>query len=58
MLDNISSFNETLHIDLCGTKHKLTDEMFAYLCRKQLSHIHKQRIEGLMSNGILDHLDF
>ena len=58
LLDTIASFNETLHVELCGTKRKLTNENSALLWHKRLGHISKQRIVRLMSDGILDSLNF
>lgn len=58
MLDTIASFNETLHVATHGLKRKLTDENSASLWHKRLGHISKQRIERLVSDGILSSLDF
>ena len=58
LLDTIASFNESLHINTIGVKRKLTVENSTSLWHKQLGHISKMRIERLMSNGILDPLDF
>ena len=57
MLDTNASFNESLHINKCGIKHKLTDENSAMLWHKHLGHISKQRIERLVLDRILDSLD-
>ena len=56
--DTIASFNESLHVNTIGVKRKLTGENSASLWYKRLCHISKRRIERLMSNGILDPLDF
>ena len=53
MLDTIASFNETLHVELCGTKRKLTNENSPLLWHKRLGHISKKRIVRLMSDGFL-----
>ena len=58
LLNTIASFNESLHISTRGVKHKLTNENFASLWHKRLGHISKQRIERLVSDGILDPHDF
>ena len=41
-----------------GVKRKLTDENNSSLWHKRLGHISKRRIERLVSDGILDSLDF
>jgi len=51
-------FNETLHVDNYGTKRKLINENSSVLWHKRLGHISKERIERLVSSGILDPLDF
>ena len=51
------SFNESLHINNCGTKCKLTEENSTMLWHKRLGHISKQRIERLVLDEILDSLD-
>ena len=58
MLDTVASFNETLHVNSRGMKRKLTNENSASLWHKRLGHISKSRIERLVSDGILDSLDF
>ena len=58
MLDIIVSYYETLHVSSCGTKRKLTNENSTTLWHKRLGHKSKNRIERLVSNGILDSLDF
>ena len=57
-LDIIASYHETLHVSSHGTKRKLTNENFATLWHKRLGHISKNRIERLVSNRILNSLDF
>ena len=58
MLGIVNSTYETFHVSLRGIKWKLTNENSGSLWHKHLGHISKQRIEKLMSNGILDSLDF
>ena len=58
LLDIIASFNESLHVSTVGIKRKLTSENSASLWHKRLGHISKRRIERLVSDGILDPLDF
>ena len=55
---NVSHINESLHVSNCGTKHKLTDENSFMLWHKHLGHISKQMIQRLVSEGILDSLNF
>ena len=52
LLDNIASFNESLHVSTVDIKHKLTSENSASLWHKRLGHISKRRIERLVSDGI------
>ena len=47
-----------LHVSTVGIKRKLTSENSASLWHKRLGHISKRRIERLVSDGILDPLDF
>ena len=56
LFDTIASYNATLHSTSRGTKRKLSENS-ALLWYKRLGHIFKQRIEWLMSNGILSSLD-
>ena len=58
LLNTVASFNETLHVNSRGMKRKLTNENSASLWHKRLGHISKSRIERLVSDGILDSLDF
>jgi len=58
LLDTIASFNETLHVDSRGKKCKLNKENSERLWHKRLGHISKSRIERLVTEGILDSLDF
>ncbi|KAL8140605.1 hypothetical protein V2J09_006626 [Rumex salicifolius] len=56
MLEIIASHNKILHVNSNGTKRKL-NENSASLWHKRLGHISKQRIQRLVSDGILDSLD-
>lgn len=58
LLETIASYNATLHVESRGTKRKLTKENSASLWHKRLGHISKSRVERLVSDGILDSLDF
>ena len=50
--------NETLHSSNYGIKRKLMNENSSMLWHKRLGHISNQRIQRLVSEGILDPLDF
>ncbi|KAL4320124.1 hypothetical protein GQ457_18G006850 [Hibiscus cannabinus] len=52
--DKVASYNETLHVESCGTKHKLNKENSASLWHKRLGHISKGRIDRLVSNDVLE----
>jgi len=56
MLDIERSSNEILQIESRGTKHKFINNS-ATLWHKRLGHISKQRIQRLVSEGILEPLD-
>ena len=58
LIDTIVSFNESLHLSTRGVKRKLTNENSAALWHKRLGHISKRRMERLVSNEILDPLNF
>ena len=58
MLDNVASYHESLQLSTQGVKRKFTDANSSSLWHKRLGHISKRRIERLVSNGILDSLDF
>ena len=58
MLDKVASYHETLQLSTQGVKRKLTNENSSSLWHKRLGHISKRRMERLVSNGILDSLDF
>ncbi|KAK9690503.1 hypothetical protein RND81_09G132700 [Saponaria officinalis] len=58
MLDNVASYSENLHVETHGTKRKFNKENSASLWHKRLGHVSKERIQRLVSNGILDSVDF
>ncbi|KAK9734067.1 hypothetical protein RND81_04G112500 [Saponaria officinalis] len=58
MLDNVASYSENLHVETRGTKRKFNKEDSASLWHKRLGHVSKERIQRLVSNGILDSVDF
>ena len=53
-----SNGNETLHSSNYGIKRKLTNENSSMLWHRNLGHISNQRIQRLLSEGILDPFDF
>ena len=57
-LGTVASYHETLQLSTRGVKRKLTNENSSSLWHKRLGHISKRRIERLVSDGILDSLDF
>nr|KAJ0220159.1 hypothetical protein LSAT_V11C200069570 [Lactuca sativa] len=58
MLDIVTSYNETLHVDSRGTKRKLNNENSATLWHKCLGRISKMRIDRLVSDEVLSNLNF
>ena len=58
MLDTVALYHETFQLSTRGVKIKLTNENSSSLWHKRLGHISKRRIERLVSDGILDSLDF
>ena len=58
MHDTVASYHETLQLSTQGVKRKLANENSSSLWHKRLGHISKRRIERLVSDGILDSLDF
>ena len=58
MLDTIASFNESLQLSTRGVKRKLTNENLAALWHKRLAHISRRRIKRLVSDEILNPIDF
>src|SRR3954462_4928949 len=57
-LDIAASYKETLHVDKRGAKRKLSNEHSAKLWHRRLGHVSKSRMERLVSEGILQSLDF
>ena len=58
MLDTVVSYHETLQLSTQGVKRKLTDENSSSIWQKILGHISKRSIGRLVSDGILDSLNF
>ena len=58
MLDTVTSYSESFNIESCGTKRKIDDTNLRALWHKHLGHIFKNRVERLVSNGILNSIDF
>jgi hypothetical protein len=58
MLETNSDYNESLHVVSRGIKRKLNKETSSSLWHRRLGHISKFRVERLVSNVILDSLDF
>ena len=56
MLDSYASSNKVLLSKSCGIKRRLNENSAMLWC-KRLGHISKQRIQRLVSDGILDSLD-
>ena len=55
LLDTIASYHETLNAELRGTKCKIKNS--GILWHKRLGHISRNRVERLVSDGILDPID-
>ncbi|CAI8607211.1 unnamed protein product [Vicia faba] len=58
LLDTIATYGELLNMKSCGTKRKIDDNNSGALWYKRLGHISKNRVERLVSDGILDYIDF
>jgi len=58
LLDNVASYGESFNVELCGTKHRIDNTNSGALWHKRLGHISNNRIERLVSNRILDSIDF
>lgn len=58
LLDIITSFNESLYVNLTGNKCKLTDQNSTLLWHMRSGHITKRRVERIVSGGILSPIDF
>ena len=48
----------SFHLSMVGTKRKLRNEILSFLWHKRLGHISQKRIERLVSDGIVNPLDF
>jgi len=58
LLDTIASSGESFNAELRGTKRRIDNTNSEALWHKRLGHISKNRIERLVSSGILDSIDF
>jgi len=58
LLDTVASYGESFNTELCGTKHRIDNTNSGALWHKFLGHISKNKIERLVSNEILDSIDF
>jgi len=58
LLDTMTTYNETLNTESHGTKRKIDNTQPGALWHRRLGHISKNRVERLVSNGILESIDF
>jgi len=58
LLDTVTTYNKTLNTESHGTKRKIDNTQFGALWHKRLGHISKNRVERLVSNGILESIHF
>lgn len=58
LLETVANYNETLNVESRGTKRKIDNFNSGVLWHKRLGHISKNRVERLVSDGILDSIDF
>ena len=58
LIDMVVSFNKSLQFSTRELKRKLTNKNSTMLWHKKLGHIYRWRIERLLSDEILDLLDF
>ena len=58
LLETVASYSENLNVELHGTKRKLNNKNSSSLWHKRLGHISKNRVERLVSEGILDQINF
>jgi len=58
LFDTVTTYNETLNTESHGTKCKIDNTQSGALWHKRLGHISKNRVERLVSNGILKSIDF
>ncbi|KAL1224587.1 Retrovirus-related Pol polyprotein from transposon TNT 1-94 [Cardamine amara subsp. amara] len=54
----VASYPENLNINIRGTKQKLINKTSAALWHKRLGHFSEKRIKHLISDQVLDTLDF
>lgn len=57
-LDIIATYNESLNVESCGTKCKIDNNISGALWHKPLGHITKNIVERLVSDEILESIDF
>lgn len=58
LLDTIDTYGESLNVESHGTKRKIDDNNSGALWHKRLGHISKNIVQRLVSDGILDSIDF
>jgi len=58
LLDIVASYGESFNAELRGTKCRIDNTNSGALWHKRLGHISKNKIERLVSNGILDSINF
>ena len=58
LLDIVASYGESFNAELHGTKCRIDNTNSGSLWHKLLGHISKNRIDRLVSNEILDSIDF
>ena len=57
-LDIVATYQETLHASSCNTKWKHNQENSESLWHKQFGYISKPKIKQIVSNGILNDIEF
>lgn len=58
MFDSVTFYNESLNTKSHGSKHKINNTNSRAFWHRNLGHISKIIVEWLMSDGILDSIDF
>lgn len=58
LLNTVTSYKETLHVNSYDIKHKLINKNFVSLWHKRLCNISQKRMKNLVSEGIVDSLNF
>ena len=53
LLDTVATYSESLNAESRGTKRKIDNINSGALWHRRLGHISKNRVERLVSNGIL-----